>query len=291
MNSKVLIYAQIAEQEKQNKANQLSDELDIVQGNIDAESEIKHRKLESDRAEELRVKGLTEEQKSIINKKYQALNKRIDQDAFNAKLDMASSVTSGLVTLLGKETEAGKLANAANVSIEGYKSAFKTGAAAAEYFAKGNIPMGILAGVETGIIVANTIKSVADIYAVNTDVSKDAKTSNSVTSKFHTGGIAGNDAMSSDSSNELTATLLKGERVLSLQQTGVFNSILGNLSNLGGSASITNNVGTQSNSSVDQLEAAFTRVIEKMPNPQISWTEFERQAQRQQQLKNNLVVR
>lgn len=272
-------------------------QVDTAQNNYDLiklkgidDAEAHKQLLETQRQFDIDNAKKTGESELSINKRYAQLKKNVDTEALNAKLDMASSVTSGLVTLLGKETEAGKLAAAANVSIEGYKSAFKTGAAAAEYFAHGNIPMGILAGVETGIIVANTIKSIADIYAVNTDVSKDVTSKTTVTSKYHNSGIAGDSPMTKNQDDEVTATLLRGERVLSLQQTGVFNSILGNLSNLGGSASITNNIGTQSNSSIAQLEEAFTRVIEKMPNPQISWTEFERQAQRQQQLKNNLVV-
>lgn len=294
--SQAEIDAQMANQAKQNKANELSDMLEIESNNIDSTAKLKKQKLKQDQAEELKVLNLTESQKATINKKYKKLNSKIDEDAFNAKLDMAASVTSGLADLLGKDTEAGKLASAATVGIQGAQSAFKTGATAAEYFASGNVPMGILAGVETGIIVANTAKSIADIYKIDTSkvaetASSDSSSTTTVSSKFHTGGIAGDNALSADSSNELTVTLLKGERILSLDQTGIFNSILGNLATLGGAASITNNVGINTSSTVDQMESAFTRVVEKMKAPQMGWTEFTKQAQRQQLLKNNLIVR
>ena len=287
------IEAQKEKRKLQNKSEQYSNELDLVQGNIDAESAIKKKQLDAQMKEELKNTTLTEQQRTIIKSKYAKSQKQIDQDAFMAKLDMAAQVTSGLAELLGKDTEAGKLAAAATVGIQGAQYAFKTGAQAASYFASGNIPMGVLAGVETGIIIANTAKSIADIYAVKTDIASDSKASTStttqVTSSYHTGGIAGQDADSSLKSNEITATLLKGEKILNIQQKGIFDKILNNISSLGGPATVTSGVGMGNVNQVDAMEIAFDRSLAKMKNPVISWNDFALQAQRQQQLEKNKI--
>lgn len=261
-------------------------EIESLQGYESAEK--KKKLLESQRQMEIEKAKQTGSDVNFINKKYALLNNKVDEESLNAKLSMTSQTVNALKDAFGENTEAGKLAAVAGITIDAIEGGIAAVTGGIKAF--GPVAGPIIGGIEAAALAVSAEKAITKVYAVE-NKNTDTKSTDTVTSKFHTGGIAGDNAMSPDSSNELTATLLKGERVLSLQQTGVFNSILGNLSNLGGSASITNNIGTQSNSSIAQLEEAFTRVIEKMPNPQISWTEFERQAQRQQQLKNNLVVR
>jgi len=276
----------------QNKANQLSGELTIHQGNLDLETELKKQQLDMQMAEELKVADLTESQITSIKQKHKKLQQKIDQESFSAKLDMAAQVTSGLADLLGKDTEAGKFAAASTVGIQGAQSAFKTGATAAEYFASGNIPMGILAGIETGIIVANTAKSIADIYAVNTDVTAAAGTKNptvSVSTKLHDGGKDQPD--NKLKSDEITRTLLKTERVLSPAQTGIFDNIVRNMSLQGGSAQITNNIGMNQIDQSLMIEAAMTRAFSKMPPTQLSLVEWNNFQARQLLLTENKQIK
>ena len=159
-----ILDAQNAENQLQNKANQLSDELEIVQGNIDAETEIKHKQFEADRVNELRAKDLTESQKLAINKKYLVLNKKLDDDATGARLDQAKIITDGLVNLFGKATIAGKLAASASVAIDTYKGA------QAAIATMGSTPIGMIFGIaQAAVIVAGGIKAIADINAVSAD--------------------------------------------------------------------------------------------------------------------------
>jgi len=249
--------------------------------------------LEAQRQFDVENAKKTGEDELSINAKYAQLKKNVDTEAFNAKLDMASSVTSGLATLLGKETKAGKLAAAATVGIEGAKSAFKTGAQAAVYFASGNIPMGILAGVETGIIIANTAKSIADIYKVNTEVASvvtgKSDTVSTTTTKLHTGGVDTPD--NNLRSDEITRTLLKSERVLSPVQTGIFDNIIRNVSLQGGSNNITSNIGTNQIDQTILLKSAMIEAFKSMPPTQLSLVEWNNFQARQLLLEENRVIK
>lgn len=271
-------------------ADSKQNELDLIKLKGIEDVKIQKDALEARRQLEIENAKKTGEDVTSINRRYAQLKLNVERDALYSKFEMASDVTSGHVDLLGKETEAGKFAAAANVGIKGAESAFKTGVLVSEYIAAANFPMAILAGLETGVIVANTAASIAKIYAVDTNV--DNKVSKpTVTSKYHNSGIAGSDPLNQNQDNEVTATLLKGERVLSLQQTAVFDSILRNVASLGGSTTITNNVGTVTDNNYEVMAMYLAKEIAKIPPPQLSLTEWARKSQRELELKNNLIVK
>ena len=272
------------EQRKTNEANYLQDRLYIVKGNLDAEAEIKKQMIEAQRIEELSSAQLTADQVTAINAKAAEANRQVDSETFNAKLDMAAQVANGLATLFGKETKAGKFAAAAAVGIQSAQSAFKTGALAATYFASGNIPMGILAGVQTGIIVAQGVKAIKDIYAVKEQGAGDTggTEKTTVTQKFHSGGTIGG-------AGEVPITALGGESVMNVNTTQMFSPLLSSLNQLGGGKAITAGVGS-TGAGTDMLAAAFSKALSTMPSPSIVWKDFETASERQEKFKANRLI-
>lgn len=228
-----------------------------------------------------------------IEEEYSAASNEIKRRQYLNQLDMGQQLANGLVELLGKESEAGKFASAAAVSVEGVKGAYSAGVTASLYFAEQRYVEGALAVAQGVLIAANTVKAIADIYAVNTDVKSNTKTTTStVTEKFHTG----KDAYSTTANNQLKsdeiyATLLKTETVLDPRSSSVFNSILGRIQSFGGSEQITNGIGVNDYLQEQMLVRAFSVALKNQKPQQISWSEFSNQAQRQQQLENNLFVR
>jgi len=267
----------------ENEKNRLADELEISQGNIDATLEAKRNMLNSQMQIELDVAQLTAEQKLAIELKYAQYNKDINAEAFTSKLDMAAQVTNGLMNLLGKESKAGKLAAAASIGVQTAKDAYTTGAAAIKYFvgAPPLIPpnpfLGAMAAVQTGVIIANGAKSIADIYAVkepsSSDVGSGNVTSTTVTEKFHTGREG--TANSTEKEKEINATLLRGEAVLSNRNTDVFNSLLSGIKSYGGSDSITSNVGLNSGNNADMIASIVKTVLDNQKPPIVVWKDKE----------------
>ena len=94
--------------------------------------------------------------------------------------------------------------------------------------------------------------------------------------KYHTGGISGSSADGSYNSDEITATLLRGERVLSLQQTNAFDNIVGSIKGLGGSGKITSGV-SQGGNLIDYnlITLAMKEAVKSIPPNVLSLKEFD----------------
>ncbi|MFZ4414251.1 MAG: hypothetical protein ACOYOV_14305 [Bacteroidales bacterium] len=147
----------------------------------------------------------------------------------------------------------------------------------------------IAAGLAASLVIVNSLFNTGKTAESNSAASKITKTT--VTEKFHTAGIAGEKAYTPLERDEVTATLLKGERILSLNQSSIFDSMIGKMQSYGGSGRITSNVGTSQYLEEAMLERAFTRsLLNKQPD-QLSITQFDNAKARQQQLKNNMIIR
>lgn len=273
--------------EKQNRINFLNDQLETVKDNAFAEAEIKRQIVDQQMKDDLAVAYLTEEQKTAITQRAARQRQEIEKTKWMAVSDMAYQVANGIAELLGKETKAGKFAAASAVGIQSAQSAFKTGAIAAQYYATGNIPMGILATAQTALIVANGIKAIRDIYAVKDDVSAAAGVESSkrtITEKFHSGGTIG-----TTTGEEKPITALTGESVNTIATTQMFSPILSALNQIGGGKAITSGVNTSMGT--DMLAAAFSKALRQMPAPRIIWSDFETASERQRMIENNRLVR
>jgi hypothetical protein len=82
--------------------------------------------------------------------------------------------------------------------------------------------------------------------------------------KYHSGGMAGSMAATPSQSDEVTATLLRTERVLSPTQTNIFNRIVNTMNDSG---SITKGVGLATGNETAVLVAALTKALSLMPAP------------------------
>lgn len=117
-----------------------------------------------------------------------------------------------------------------------------------------------------------------------------SKISGTSTVKFHSGGVAGSTPDSPQRSEEITRTLLTTERVLSPQQTSIFDSLVAKVSAMGGSGAIVAGA-AQTTSDVDRMYIAMSKALRDMPSPVMTWQEFERQQDRQKRLKNNAIIK
>lgn len=272
--------------EKQNRMNFLNDQLETVKNNAFAEAEIKRQIVDQQMKDDLSVAYLTEEQKTAITKRAAKARKDIEQEKWMAVSDMAYQVANGIAELLGKETKAGKFAAASAVGIQSAQSAFKTGAIAAQYYATGNIPMGILATAQTALIVANGIKAIRDIYAVKDDVSAAADIQKkTVTEKFHSGGTIGE-----TTGIEKPITALTGESVNSIATTQMFSPLLSALNQLGGGKAITSGV-ANTGMGTDMLASAFSKALRNMPAPILIMEDFEKASDKHKKIQNNRIIK
>lgn len=162
-------------------------------------------------------------------------------------------------------------------SIASFGIIIDTAAAIMKLQVQPGFPAGIPLAVATGVMGAAQL---ATVWAQPLPSYESSSSSNSnsqkstVTEKYHTGGDVGNKADSNLKSNEVTATLLRGERILSNQQSSVFNSILGNIKMLGGSENITKSVGINADAQMQVMEIAFTRALARQKAPILDYSQF-----------------
>ncbi len=147
--------------------------------------------------------------------------------------------------------------------------------------------LSIMAGT-TGAIQTAAILS--QPLPVPPTASTGSKISGTSTVKFHSGGVAGSTPDSPQRSDEITRTLLTTERVLSPQQTSIFDSLVAKVSAIGGSNAIVSGA-AQVTSDVDRMYIAMSKALRDMPSPVMTWQEFERQQDRQRRLKNNSIIK
>lgn len=147
--------------------------------------------------------------------------------------------------------------------------------------------LSIMAGT-TGAIQTAAILS--QPLPVPPTASTGSKISDTSTVKFHSGGVAGSTPDSPQRSEEITRTLLTTERVLSPQQTSIFDSLVAKVSAMGGSNAIVSGA-AQVTSDVDRMYIAMSKALRDMPAPIMTWQEFERQQDRQRRLKNNAIIK
>jgi len=157
--------AAFAEKQLSQKAEQLANELSLIQENSDDATAIKKQQLKLQQDAEIKAAGNNGDLVLSINKKYAKLQKQVDKDSSDYKLDQAKRITDGVADLFGKTTKAGKAAASASVAIDTYKGAQSAIAGMA-----GAGPVGwALGAVEAGVIIAGGIKSIADIWKVSED--------------------------------------------------------------------------------------------------------------------------
>lgn len=151
----------------QAKADNLSNELALLDEHATRAIEIKGQQLDAEMAAEIAAAEKIGADTSLIEKKYAKAKKAIVDEERNYQLSQAKVITDGIASLFGQATIAGKIAATASVAIDTFQSAFKTGAKAAEYFAAQQYPQGIMAAAQTAVIVASGAKATADIWAVS----------------------------------------------------------------------------------------------------------------------------
>jgi hypothetical protein len=151
-------------------------------------------------------------------------------------------------------------------------------------------PAGLALSILAGITGATQIATIATTpLPVPPSGNTGAKISGSVTEKFHSGGVAGQTPDTPRREQEITRTLLSTERVLSPQQTSIFDSMINRMSSMGGTAGIVGGIGVTTDS--DRMYIAMSKALRNMPAPIMTWQEFERQRDRQERLRNNAIIK
>ncbi len=158
------------ENEKETKQIQAEDELLSLVEQSEAKHQIKLDELERKRLAEVENAKKTGADVSKIDAKYKALSKKAEQEhskevkelkmkEFEFKMNIASQTFGNLVTLLGKESEAGRAAAIAQATIDTYK------AATSAYSAMAGIPVvgPALGAVAAAAAVASGLKTVQQI--------------------------------------------------------------------------------------------------------------------------------
>ena len=315
---------------RDNEYNALQDKLAINEESLTEQFKIEKELREFNMVEELAAAYITEDQKQLIRDKYRKLDKDAEEKLIQDKMNIymayaqgAMNVASGIHSFVSQVEQnqlaayAQSIAGRANydelyakkkleLQIKAAKrekalgifgAIIDTAASIMRIWADKiptatKIPLSIMAGV----VGAAQIATIAATPLPSADISTGTKISSAptttVTEKFHTGkdrySTEPNSKLKSD---EIYSILQKTETVLDPRSASVFDSIIGRMRSMGGSEQITQGVGVSSILQEKMIERAFGKALEKMPNPVMSWAEFENQAVRQNRLRNNSIVR
>ena len=250
--------------------NQLADEALLKGGAYAEQKELNDQRMREELANTL----LTEEQKTLIRKRYAKIDNDIEHEKLQYKLKVGSQLANAVSEFAGKNTKIGKAAAAAGVTIDtiaGGIAAVKAGIAAF------GLPLGpILGGAQAAALAISGAAAIKQIYAVNDSAVSSAGGSNTqtttVTEKYHTGTYR---PSTPSEEKEITRTLLTTERVLSPTQTSIFDRITTGIQSMGGANNIVGNVGNNAMSNYDLQVAAFSQALKSMPAPVTTWKDFD----------------
>lgn len=250
--------------------NQLADEALLKGGAYAEQKELNDQRMR----EELSNMQLTEEQKTLIRKRYAKIDNDIEHEKLQYKLKVGSQLANAIAEFAGKNTKIGKAAAAAGVTIDtiaGGIAAVKSGIAAF------GLPLGpILGGAQAAAMAVSGAAAIKQIYAVNDSAVSSAGGSNTqtttVSEKYHTGTYR---PSTPSEEKEITRTLLTTERVLSPAQTSIFDRITTGIQSMGGANNIVGNVGNNAMSNYDLQVAAFSQALKSMPAPVTTWKDYD----------------
>lgn len=223
-----------------------------------------------------------------IEQAYKVKTAMLTAEKFNAQLQLISSFIGNTTKLFKEGTKAQKAMTTAQISVDGVIAGFQAFNVAAY---KSGIPVPynyIAGGLAAAGVAAATASAIKDVWAVDENGTSGETSTTQVKEKFHTGTYR---PSSANEEKEITRTLLTTERVLSPTQTTIFDSMIGRMQSYGGSSNITSGVGTNDYLQENMLIRAFSVALKNQKPQQISMTEFSNQAQRMQQLENNLYLR
>lgn len=243
--------------------------------------------LEAERKAEVNNAKETGRSINEINEFYAAKRNEIKREETKAQIGATVDLLGAIASLWGENTKEYKIFATAQAVMNTW-----LGVTNALSQTKGGI-VAQIAGAATAL--ATGLAAVKKIWDVKTDAPKNqaaesAKASGTSTVKFHSGGVAGSTPDSPQRSEEITRTLLTTERVLSPQQTSIFDSLVAKVSAMGGSNAIVSGA-AQVTSDVDRMYIAMSKALRDMPAPIMTWQEFERQQDRQRRLKNNAIIK
>ena len=211
-------------EEKDREKRRLDAAIQLI--NVTNEQELENLRLllEKKMNMELANADLTNEEKALIEKTYQAQLQaandtliQMDKDKEAAKVQAAMDTLGALSEILGKETKAGKAAAIGQALVNTFLGVTQT------LGAKSVLPepFGTIAKiVQSAAISAAGLKAVQEIRGVETNVPK-----------YAGGGIMGSGTSRSDSN---IAMLSNGESVINAQSTAMFAPLLSAINQIGG---------------------------------------------------------
>lgn len=256
--------------ERENYLNFLSDNITATNNSLSAQLAAMNFQMQ----QELSVKELTEKQKAAITKKYQVIEADIRQSSLSSQLGLISDFVGNVGSLYKQGTKEQKRLQSAQIVIGGIISGFEAFNTAAY---KSGIPVPfnyVAGGLAAAGVAAATGAAIKKVWAVdeNGGASGAEAQKTTVTEKFHTGTYQ---PATKAQEQEITRTLLTTERILSPQQTGLFDSIVNNVQSLGGADSIVGGVGMNGVSQFDTMAAAFSVALQQQKAPVVIWKDYD----------------
>lgn len=201
------------EAKKEQEAIDFENELILKEEQNALKYEIQTQKLEQDRLAEVASVEKTGADIVLINKKYAALQKKIDQNLKDERLNSVASTFGGVSKLLGEATVAGKAAGIAQATINTYQGVtevLKAPSVLPE-------PLGTISKVvNTGVVLGSGLQAVNKIKST----------------KLASGGMV--KGAGSGTSDSIPALLSNGESINNARSTSMFAPIYSHLNVLGG---------------------------------------------------------
>lgn len=221
------------------------------ENNFIAQSEIQKAQNEILRQQELDNAEKTGADKSLINAKYDQLEKDRQRILNENKVQLASDAFGNLATILGAESKAGKAAAIAQTTIDTYK------AAQSAFSSLAPIPIvgPVLGAIAAAAAVAAGLANVKKITATKTPtVSK---------TPSYAGGVIGLRGAGFGTSDNISANLSAGESVINARSTSMFANELAAINQAGGGVGLngTSNILTQNTIEQNANNAQMAQMI------------------------------
>lgn len=175
-----------------------------MQEGLDKDFALREFALQEQRTKEIANSELTASEIALINAKYKQAELQLEQEKFNAKLGLASSLMGSLSKVFGEGTKAGKAAASAQVAIDGIAAAFS----AYKSMIGSGIPAPfnfIAGGVAAAGVLASSARSIADIWKVKETGTKSVSSS-AISTSASTAVSATSRATSSVAANQSSLT-------------------------------------------------------------------------------------
>lgn len=256
------------EAEKEKQAIDFANKLEVLDSQAANEFEVAQRWNELDRQREVQEAEKTGANIELINKKYAARERAINEALSDQKLQDSKELFGGIRELLGENTAAGKAAGIAQATINTYQGVtevWKTPSTLPEPFAT------ISKAANTGIVLGSGLSAVSKITSTPTKFSE----GDILSGKSHAMGgipftIAGQAGFEAEG----------GEAIINKKSTALYRPLLSAINVAGGGKKFANGgiAGSSTSNTTlidyDRLIGGIAESLQNLPTPVVSVSEI-----------------